>query len=239
MNAEGFRKYIAEGAGGVEGWVADGIWDSLWAISNLQQEIGIFGGALEIGVHHGKFIIALSWLLRGHEQALAIDVFEKQWMNVDGSGSGSLERLKENWSKFANPEAMFSVITMDSLSIGMAERLRILTEHGAFRLISVDGGHTVEHVINDLLLCHELAAEGAVVLLDDMLNPHWPGVHEGFGVYMRNYAPKLRPFAITDNKLYLSSITFAERYLQAVKNAIGSRPSFKMVKMHGWNVIAA
>jgi hypothetical protein len=237
MFNDGFHQYMAHKSRVIDGWVADGIVDSLNAVGNLQIEMNITGGALEIGVHHGKFMIGLSWLLRRGEHAVAIDIFDKQWQNVDGSGAGALEKFKQNWAEFANPEALLTVVTADSLSFGMAEKLRTTAEHGTFRLISVDGGHTVQHVVNDLLLCHDFLADGGVVLLDDFLNRHWPGVHEGFDLYMRNYAPKLRPVAYSDNKLYLSTVTYAEKYQSAIAGALNSRPTFKMVSMHGWNVI--
>jgi hypothetical protein len=239
MNLEGFQKYMRETSRAVEGWVADGIVDSLLAVGKLQSELGINGGVMEIGVHHGKFIIGLSWLLRRGEHVLAIDVFDKQWMNVDMSGSGALDHFNSNWAQCANPEVVLSVVTADSLSMNLSQRLRLAVEHSGFRLVSVDGGHTVEHVINDLFMAHEFLADGGVVLLDDFLNPHWPGVHEGFDLYMHNYAPKLRPVALSDNKLYLTSVTFAEKYTKAIGAALSARPSYKMVKMHGWDVIVA
>jgi methyltransferase family protein len=237
MNYDGFQNYMNDGINRVEGWVAAGISDSLIIIGKCQHEMAISGGALEIGVHHGKFIIALSWLLRRGEYALAIDIFGNQWMNIDKSGEGAAEKFKSNWAQFANPDALLAIMQTDSIAIGIGQKFRIVTDYGTFRLISIDGGHTVPHVVNDLLLCHDLMSEGGVVLLDDFLNRHWPGVHEGFDRYMQSYSPRLRPFLVSNNKLFLSSVTFGERYVEITKAALESCSTFKMVAMHGYNVV--
>src|SRR5262245_61218894 len=53
-------------------------------------------GACEIGVHHGKYLIALHNLLDGQKRSLGIDLFDDQSKNIDCSGIGSLEICASN-----------------------------------------------------------------------------------------------------------------------------------------------
>ena len=76
---------------------------------------------------------------------------------------------------------------------------------GAIRFVSIDGGHTVEHTINDLKIAAELINNQGVVILDDILNHHWLGVIEGAISYL-NTSPTLIPFAIGHNKLFLANL---------------------------------
>lgn len=237
MNSTAFLHFLDVGSASVEGWLEPHARHALLAVAGLQEEFGVAGGALEIGVHHGRLAIALSWLLRAGEPLVAIDVFGEQWMNIDGSGAGVRELFTRNWEAHANPATPLSVIAADSLALGLGERVRIAAEHGAFRWISVDGGHTTEHVVSDLLMVQDLLAQGGVVLLDDFMNYHWPGVCEGFAVYMRQYVPKLRPVALSANKLFLASVTVGERYVAVLREALAPHPLFKVVKMYGFDVV--
>ncbi len=49
----------------------------------------------------------------------------------------------------------------------------------AFRLFSVDGGHTTATAHHDLNLISCLVVPGAIVALDDWSRTDWPGVTEG------------------------------------------------------------
>mmetsp|Transcript_52666 Transcript_52666/g.85216 ORF Transcript_52666/g.85216 Transcript_52666/m.85216 type:complete len:209 (+) Transcript_52666:104-730(+) len=57
-----------------------------------QLEIGVYGGVAEIGVHHGMSFAPLCLLnadAGAHQSiAVAVDVFELQHLNTDGSGGG-------------------------------------------------------------------------------------------------------------------------------------------------------
>jgi len=56
---------------------------------------------------------------------------------------------------------------------------RIRERHGRLSIFDVDGYHTAEYVIHDLNVAMDLTAHGRIILVDDYVNPWWPGVHEG------------------------------------------------------------
>jgi hypothetical protein len=48
----------------------------------------VFGAVGENGVHHGKFLMPIVGYALQEEPAVAMDLFEDQSQNVDGSGEG-------------------------------------------------------------------------------------------------------------------------------------------------------
>ena len=182
--------YCELGFNQVDGWCSNEVFKTIDLLNNL--EINKTGGCLEIGVHHGKLYILLNSVIDSKFSSYAVDIFSNQDLNIDGSGNGSLEIFKKNLMLF-----------------GLMLKKRIGV--GSMRFISIDGGHTAEHTINDLKISSELISNEGVVILDDILNHHWLGVIEGVVKFLDS-KPTLIPFAIGHNKLYLSKLSFNHRY---------------------------
>lgn len=190
----------------VDGWVGDRIFIVLRWMRDYFKEDSIQGDIVEIGVHHGKFLIGCSPLLMEGERAVAIDIWEDQNLNVDNSGCGSKSTFLKHWENFA-PDAEVRVISGDSMALSV-EDIRQEMSRPKCKFFSVDGGHTPSHVINDLKLAQELMVSGGVVALDDFLGPGWPTVTEGLFDYLAYHNVKLAPFLVFQNKLWLT--TFSE-----------------------------
>ena len=116
--------YWQHGYASVEGWVFPELLDYLKCVSRFQAEANISGNVGEIGVHHGRLLIALSHLSRLGETCLALDVFQDQSANLDGSGHGSLEKLRTNIALYGPPEAKFVFIQADSLALTLPDPRR-------------------------------------------------------------------------------------------------------------------
>ena len=129
-------------------------------------------------------------------------------------------------------------IKTDTLAMTIDQRVSIGHNHGPFRLFSVDGGHTVQHALNDLLIAQDLLADGGVVLLDDVFHRHWPGVTEAVGLFYSQYVPRIAPFLHAYNKLFLTSYTFHKHFLRHATATFSERPHFKLVRMFGSEVAA-
>lgn len=225
--------YWREGLNQVHGWLMPGIVRPLTAVHEFQRGYGIGGSVLEIGVHHGKFFIPLALLTEGEEYAVGIDLFAEQWKNIDQSGAGDLERVRENVARHCGPEKKVTLLARDSLALNGADRVDLIHRFGRFRIVSVDGGHTAEHTVNDLLVAVDLLQGGGVVILDDYYNKSWPGVHEGVARFFLQYTPKIAIFAYTDNKLFLTDHTHHARYLALFHERFQSASSFRRVRMWG------
>jgi hypothetical protein len=202
-------KYLIFGLPKVHGWLDLYSTEFIALLSKIQQDAGYSGSIGEAGVHHGKLFILLLLTSGGHDKAFAIDVFEQQHLNVDQSGHGDKAVLLRNIARWAPVSPPVTLIERSSLDVRPED---ILAIGGEARIISIDGGHTEECVLNDLHLSEgALSAEG-IVIVDDCFNESWPDVVTGVARYLLDSGARLRPFAISPNKLYLTWPAAKELY---------------------------
>ncbi len=107
------------------------------------------------------------------------------------------------------------------MSITPCSAHKIISRNG-IRLFSIDGGHHIEHVINDLSIAQELLCPRGIVLLDDFFGPLWPTVTEGFFEYMKRRNARLAPLLVFQNKLFLT--TYSEQPAMLGRYAASSTP---------------
>ena len=118
------------------------------------------------------------------------------------------EKFLSNVLKWCGDQNI-EVIQKSSLDL---TTLEILDRVGPCRIMSIDGGHTEECVLNDLQLAEGVLLDRGVVVLDDFFHQSWPGVAAGASRHMLDQTTGLRPFCITPNKLYLSRLSCREFY---------------------------
>lgn len=191
-------EYLLGGMDGVHGWLEVSTAVYLASLQALQREAGLAGDVCEIGVHHGKSFLSLTLGLPDGDRALAIDVFGDQTSNLDRSGRGD-QVVFERHLDTRGVRDTVDVVAASSLAPEAAAAL----DGRRFRLFSVDGGHTAEATRNDLELAERSVTAGGLVLLDDVLNPHWLGVVSGLFEYWAA-GGSLVPAALVPNKLVLA-----------------------------------
>ncbi len=231
-------EYWRTGFEQIEGWVDLRLLPFLKRISEAHLERNVIGNMAEIGVHHGRFLIALAHLARLGETSIGIDLFDSQELNIDGSGTGSVDRVRENLGAYGPPDARVVLIKADTLALTASERIDIVRQNGPFRLFSVDGGHTAEHVVNDLLFAQDSLSGGGVVLADDYYYRHWPGVTEGICQLFAHHSPRIKPFLFVHNKLFLANASWHSYYLRMITETFHQEREFKIVRMHGSEAVA-
>ncbi|MCG5432464.1 class I SAM-dependent methyltransferase [Mycobacterium sp. MYCO198283] len=214
-----FRTYRNVGHRLVDGWMCSDVLSMIEAVDDAQRTAGVTGAVAEIGVHHGKLFIGLK-LLQDGGRAVAIDVFEDQSRNVDGSGEGDRTRFLANVARWSDTDGL--VVHQGDSTLLAPPQLRELAG-GPVRIISVDGGHTAETVHSDLRLAEATLADGGVVVADDVFNHEWPGVITGTLAYLEG-GGAVAPFAIGFNKVLFSQPHHCARYRDAVVAAFGDRP---------------
>jgi len=197
------QEYIDAGYTSVEGWLDREILSLLPVLDEFQQKHRIVGDFCEIGVHHGRLFFALANLCSGSD-GLALDVFDDQQLNIDRSGHGNRAIFESGIQQYCPDPARIRVEKVDSTDI----RARELLQGSAFRLFSVDGGHTVQHLINDLSLADATLVNGGFVLVDDYCSPGFPGVTEGLILYLQR-GGRLLPVCAAGGKMILTTLSFA------------------------------
>jgi hypothetical protein len=199
--------YYKNGWPHVHGWIDDAALAALEAGATYQEELGISGNGLEVGVFQGRSFLGICAALRPGETAIAIDIFDDQALNVDKSGhAADLHSIfSANVEKYAPDAINVDIFPADSMALRPDDILARTSDR--FRIISIDGGHTAEHVMNDLALAAEILVNGALIILDDWMSPHWPGVQEGYVRYMANANKRLAPVYYVENKLFMTTIS--------------------------------
>jgi transcriptional regulator with XRE-family HTH domain len=154
----------------VEGWVGDRVWHILDFIQRHHWEGNVRGDIAEIGVHHGKLFFLIASLAHDDEVCVAMDLFEGQDLNIDGSGRGARAVFEQHIANlFPHLKKRIRIVPIDSLSMTPVTARRIVSERGV-RIFSVDGGHTTAHVVNDLRRdSHALETRDAAGLQSSLL----------------------------------------------------------------------
>jgi hypothetical protein len=220
MSLQAVESYLSDGFSHIEGWVSPHFLRVVGHFGEEMNRIGVTGGACEIGVHKGKFIVGLLCAV-DYRPSLAIDIFNMQELNIDNSGGGQndlLEQFSSNVDRFGSGK--IKAIVADSLSLSAAHQSNILQEFGSFQFFSVDGGHEPEHLVNDYRFAEAVTHPGGAIIIDDMLNPGWPGVMEGVASLFLLDRPKFVPFAIGYNKLILVGLSYHQRYFQIMRKRL-------------------
>ena len=220
----------------IAGWCNPGIWQAIQPLAEAMAEHGDVGPVAEIGVHQGRFFIGLVKTLgqtgerrRGNH---AIDVFDLQAFNLDGSGKGNLEAFNGNLDICGVDSADVKILRADSLTLTRPITSRILSETGGFSFFSVDGCHMAEHTINDMEIAFELTRPDGIIFIDDYYNAYWPGVQEGVTKYYLTNSPRFVPLLFACNKLFLCSLSWHRIYLKAVWDFIKEHhPNTRMKKV--------
>jgi hypothetical protein len=212
---EQLNHYVEAGIRQVQGWFGRVDAEIYRGVITAQNEAGLGGAMAEIGVHHGKSFIAMCLGLQDQDRAYCVDIFEDQHLNKDFSGMGSRIKLEENLRRFGiAPEAV--VITKSSsLDITAAD---ILAAVGEVRFFSVDGGHWLEIVRNDLTIAEGCLAEHGVIAIDDFHRAEWPDVSAGYFAWHSARTKPLVPFAIGSNKLYVCHQKWIDFYRERIDN---------------------
>lgn len=164
---------------------------------------------MEIGVHHGQFFIGMNQL--ANSQSYAIDVFDKQEFNIDRSGKGDLHQFIKNMEMYdhANRGKNVEIIQGDSLDSRTFENVEPCC------YISVDGGHTPSHVVNDLTMAQQCMEHSGIIIVDDYFNHWWPSVTEGIVKFLMT-TPKIIPFCTSPNKMWFCNLTYRDQYIKHV-----------------------
>jgi len=206
--------------GHVEGWLGDRMWQIVNVIGSILDANGVRGNIAEFGVHHGRFLFLLNALRYDDEICFAIDVFDEQRLNVDGSGRGSLAAFRSHVETLMAAQCdAFKIVQRDTTSFSISAAVDLFGEKGV-KFFSIDAGHTIQHTFNDLCLAQEVLVPGGIVALDDYMSPHWPGVTEGFYRFTGSANRRLKPLFYFQNKLFLTTVSEHRSHSQQFREAI-------------------
>jgi hypothetical protein len=222
----------------VAGWLLDGAAWATFLLAEWQKTENISGDIAEIGVHHGKYFNLLSLLSLDTERSVAIDVFDQQSLNVDGSGKGDLALFLNSFELYDGRKSKLLVHQLDSLTLVGCDLTKIGCSRSrsptrSFRLFSVDGSHTAKHTANDISIAFSVLRGQGVVIVDDFYNPQWPGVQQGVHAIL-SLRRDICAVAYGENKLFLVSEKDHTEYFDFFDRSLSEFYSHrKVVQLHG------
>lgn len=213
MTVDPISRYTSRGRRYIPGWFSR-LDAELFATILLDQNArGLAGDALEIGVHHGRSFILLRLCLRSNETAIAVDVFDNQALNIgQQSGRGNLKKFRYNLDRYGG-ESKIEILATSSLDLS-EQQVKTLTP--GLRFISIDGGHWLDAVSNDLRLAAACAGDDCVIALDDLFNPDFPEVAAAYYIWLMG-TPNFVPFCVTKGRVYLCRPGTERYYFDALE----------------------
>ncbi|ATQ70843.1 hypothetical protein CQW49_23060 (plasmid) [Methylosinus trichosporium OB3b] len=208
-----FGAYCAGGHRDVEGWLEPSILTAITGFIAFQRAAGLPATFAEIGVHHGRFYLGLALAMGASSRGVAIDVFEAQHLNPDGSGKGNRQAFVSNMARLNVAADRQTIIAHDSRLVSPQQVISALGgQHVS--IFSVDGAHTVEYTISDLELAAATIAECGIIIVDDLFNARWPGVIDGVLQWLRSKAGTFEMVVYGDNKGFIARSAVASAYRQ-------------------------
>jgi predicted O-methyltransferase YrrM len=166
-------------------------------LMSIQSQAGLVGGALEIGVFEGRFLIGLALALHEGEQALGVDTF--QWPDV-----GVLDRASANLKRMS----VSHLVRLRRLDMRNAVAKDLLLPAASRpRVVHVDADHTHESLERDLLLAFKVVDPKGVIVIDDMLHPGYPELYDAVRAAQARH-PGWSIFCIIDREDIVASSKF-------------------------------
>ena len=210
-------KYLVEKQK-IAGWLDDIDIYLMGYLSRVQHELNITGSVGEIGVHHGKVTIPIALFAAKSERIWAADLFEhNQKENVDRSGGGNEQKFiahLEEYGLVGEEDAPY-IQTINSLKLDYSDLAA--RNFSSFRFLSIDGGHTHETTLNDLIFACDIVMDGSIISVDDFPRPDWLGVASGLFAFV-NGQSFLQPFLFSRNKAYLTTQNYGDKYIDSLES---------------------
>lgn len=170
------------------------VWQLLFSV---QEDMGIAGDLLEVGVLDGK---SAAWSLlhmRGSERHVLVDA-----------------------RKSPGVDRMIETVGVEPKSVKFVEKR---SEHavdevgGSYRWIHIDGGHSYETVLSDAQLFVPMLKPGGVLVFDDFLNARWAEITDALITFLRSSAgQEFSPFLYGFNKLYVARRGWHQTYFESL-----------------------
>lgn len=169
------RKYADRGRRTVDGWFSGIDARTFLAFGSLQDDLGVRGDILEIGGYVGRSAILLGYLLRPGERLLVVDLFGEEAAVAEQRAEQ--ERWYRNLTR-SQFEANYRRFHADLPTIlqGRSDEVLPTVPSDSCRFLHIDGAHEFEAVRADLREVLRIAGANSVIVFDDVLSSHTPGV---------------------------------------------------------------
>lgn len=182
-------RYLASGYGTVQGFSSKFSAVICGHLMRRQSELGVRGGAAEIGTFEGRFFIAMGLALAEGEHSYGFDLFA--W-----PGSDLLQQFLTNTDAHGLARDRFTPLSFDTGKLTPAEFGKV-TGGAPLRFIHIDGDHSPAALAQDLSLAHSNLHHDGLICIDDMLHPAFPFLVVTVHDYLKRN-PEMRLLCVID-----------------------------------------
>lgn len=191
------KSFVSDYFAGWHGWLSAHAVHTTGALLQAQARLGVPGCNVEIGVFLGKYLGALI-AMSPSRAAFGFDI----WLyNNKEDAARNLSRLPG--------QPQYTLVQANTADL-TTERFAELIEQQPIAFASIDGAHTRLGVKCDIALILPALAKGGIIAIDDFLSAGCMGVTEG--TIEALHTTDLEPICFSQNKLYLTTHTWAEIY---------------------------
>ena len=201
------RQYVFKHMHGIKGYLSPVDAFVMAAVLGAQQENGLTGAIVEIGAFYGRSFFLMQLAADGYDKPFAADTFD---IGPHRNYAGQYDQFIRNGTKLGLHVDSKHLFVGDSKYLS-ADHIRACFGLGNCRLFHIDGGHEWRHVVNDSRLAMDTLEDYGVIVFDDFYNPEWPDVTVAVMDLLAS-RPGLKPFAITNRKLYVTKTDYADAY---------------------------
>ena len=181
------------------GWLNRLDEELLREVLGAQVAWGVRGDLAELGVYLGRSAVVLGDFLQPGETLTVIDLFDADAGDPANADENSVQYPGLSQSAF-EAEYLRHHSQLPRVVRGPSETIVQHASHGTHRLVHVDASHLHEHVVADLDAARTLLQPDGLVVLDDIREPHTPGVSAAaWGAVATG---GLRPVVLSEHKLY-------------------------------------
>jgi|RhiMethySRZTD1v2_1073278.scaffolds.fasta_scaffold210322_2 hypothetical protein len=207
------RNYVFNRMHKVKGYLGPVDAFAIAAILEAQQENGLTGSMVEIGTFYGRLFFLMQLAANGHGKFFAADTFD---IGPHRNYAGQYDQFVIYGKQLGLCIESRHVFVGDSKDLS-ADHIRARV--GTCRFFHIDGGHEWKHVVNDAQLALDTMADYGVIAFDDFYNPEWPDVTVAVMDLLAS-RPDLKPFAITNRKLYVAKADYVDAYRNWVCSSV-------------------
>jgi predicted O-methyltransferase YrrM len=188
----------------LNGWLrteAAATWSCLFT---FQEERGIHGDLMEIGIFKGKSAALIALHARAQEKVVLVDPMLR----------------REATDAIQDIGISGEVVFVRDFSENLAGHKQVMSRIGRFRWIHVDGEHSLRAVANDLMISARLLAEDGVICLDDFMNSCYPQVTFAAFRFLERLEGEFTLFLSGFNKGYVCRTAAAQPYLEYLRDRL-------------------
>lgn len=217
----------------IHGWSSKAFIELLLALIDFQEQEGILGDVLDIGIHHGRVTLALAAKLEqinaARDTVHTVDAVDP-W--PEPSHRQAFKRHHGTVFPEGSPDLGLLQIDSSELHLQDMELGKPTTS-----LVHVDGCHDRVHAAGDIFLALNTLNARGVLVVDDVHNPMHPEVGPEFWRIASEH--DVRPFAVCSNRwLCAMDGESAARYLLVARQfAANRRLETKSVPFHGRRIL--